>query len=385
MILEVSASGFSVETAGGGERYFSGLAEYLESQGVGISWASIPKKSIGKNFSIGSHGEIHANIAGILHKTNPIPTLKTIMDMKVFMSRFENEINIIHIHNFRTISGALWTILSKFAKKRRDIKMILTDHGSMFAPFPRYLIKDFDYYAPVCELSNSYLQKLMPKPFQIVRTFVTDDFIKLNLNKTFEDRNIDILFVGRILPVKGIDKILDLGETLKNSGFNDIQIRIAGNPFNQAYFEKLKNMINAKNLSSNVKILTGVNDNGIIELYNSSRLFVHLGSETDIYGRRYAYPELSPIVLLEALSFGLPIISTKTHSTAIEANLGGGEVFVVEPNDHDKIFNLAKKILEDRVTWNKISSKNREYVINERTLSKIGAEFLKFINSIMEE
>ncbi|MEM3265608.1 MAG: glycosyltransferase, partial [Thermoplasmata archaeon] len=354
-------------------------------QGVGISWASIPKKSIGKNFSIGSHGEIHANIAGILHKTNPIPTLKTIMDMKVFMSRFENEINIIHIHNFRTISGALWTILSKFAKKRRDIKMILTDHGSMFAPFPRYLIKDFDYYAPVCELSNSYLQKLMPKPFQIVRTFVTDDFIKLNLNKTFEDRNIDILFVGRILPVKGIDKILDLGETLKNSGFNDIQIRIAGNPFNQAYFKKLKNMINAKNLSANVKILTGVNDYGIIELYNSSRLFVHLGSETDIYGRRYAYPELSPIVLLEALSFGLPIISTKTHSTAIEANLGGGEVFVVEPNDHDKIFNLAKKILEDRVTWNKISSKNREYVINERTLSKIGAEFLKFINSIMEE
>ena len=132
MILEISASGFSIDTPGGGERYFSGLAEYLQSQGIGISWSSTPKKAISQNFSIGCHGTIHSNIPGIIHKTNPIPTLKTIIDIKEFLSKMENEISTIHIHNFRTMSGALWTILSKFVKKRRNAKMILTDHGSMF-------------------------------------------------------------------------------------------------------------------------------------------------------------------------------------------------------------------------------------------------------------
>lgn len=385
MILEVSASGFSPETSGGGERYFSGLAEYLESQGLGISWSSVPKKALSQKFSVGNHGLIHSNVPGILHKTNPIPTLKTIIDIKNFLSKKENEISVIHIHNFRTMSGALWTLLSKLAKRKRNIKLVLTDHGSMFAPFPRYLIRDFDYYAPVSELSNAYLQNLMPKPFEIVRSFVRDDFIKSDLKRTYEERDIDILFVGRIAPWKGIERTLYLGEGLKKSGLSDLQIRVAGNPVSLAYFEKLKGMIKDKDLSTNVKILTGLDDIGIIELYNSSKLFVHLGSDVDIYGTKYAYPELSSSSLIEALGFGLPVLSTRTIPAANEANSGGGIVFEVEPNDFNNHLKLTKEILEDRDAWNKISSKNREYIINERTLSKVGERFLKFIDSIVEK
>lgn len=385
MILEVSASGFSPETSGGGERYFSGLAHYLESEGVGISWSSAPRKSLSQNFSIGCHETIHANVPGILHKTNPIPTLMTLIDIKDFLSKNENEISVIHIHNFRTMSGTLWTVMSKLAKRKSKLKLILTDHGSMFAPFPKYLVRDFDYYAPVSELSNSYLQKLMPKPFEIVRSFVRDDFIRSHLNKTFEGRDIDILFVGRIAPWKGIERILYLGEGLKKSGFRDLQIRIVGNPVSQAYFEKLKNIIKEKNLSTNIKILTGVDDLGIIDLYNTSKLFVHLGSEVDIYGKKYAYPELSSSSLIEALSFGLPVMSTKTIPAANEANSGGGIVFEVEPNDYGEHLSLAKSVLEDRDFWNKISTKNREYIMNKRTLSKVGEGFLNFINSVVEK
>ena len=385
MILEVSASSFSPETSGGGERFFSGLAHYLESEGVGISWSSAPRKSLSQNFSIGCHGTIHANVPGILHKTNPIPTLMTLIDIKDFLSKNENEISVIHLHNFRTMSGALWTVMSKLAKRKSKLKLILTDHGSMFAPFPKYLVRDFDYYVPVSELSNSYLQKLMPKPFEIVRSFVRDDFIRSHLNKTFEERDIDVLFVGRIAPWKGIERILYLGEGLKKSGFKDLQIRIVGNPVSQAYFEKLKNIIKEKNLSTNIKILTGVDDLGIIDLYNTSKLFVHLGSEVDIYGKKYAYPELSSSSLIEALSFGLPVLSTKTIPAANEANSGGGVVFEVEPNDYGEHLSLAKSVLEDRDFWNKISTKNREYIVNERTLTKVGEGFLNFINSVVEK
>jgi glycosyltransferase involved in cell wall biosynthesis len=381
----VSACDFGFETAGGGERYFSGLAEYLQSKGIGVSWSSTPTKALSHNLSMGSHGEIHANIPGILHKTNPIPTLKTIIEIKGFLAGIENEIDIIHIHNFRTMTGALWAIFSNFSKQRRKIKLILTDHGSMFAPFPQYLIRVFDYYAPVSELSNSYLQKLMPKPFEIVRSFVRDDFIGHNLNKPFEERDIDILFVGRIAPWKGIERILYLGEALKKSGFLDLQVRVVGNPVSQAYFEKLRNMIKEKNLETNIRMLTSINDQGILKLYNSSKLFVHLGSDTDIYGKKYAYPELSSSSMIEALSFGLPVLSTKTIPVANEANRSGGEVMEVEADDYSEHFRFAKKILEDRVTWNKMSSKNRDYIVNERTLSKVGEGFVRFINSIAEK
>ncbi|MEM0134411.1 MAG: glycosyltransferase family 4 protein [Thermoplasmatales archaeon] len=382
MILEVSASGFSKDTSGGGERYFSGLAEYVSSNNVGISWSSTPKRGLGKSFAIGDYGMFHFNIPGILQKTNPIPTIRTLVEIKDILTHSKNKVDVIHIHNYRTMAGAIWTVLSKYIEERNKVKLILTDHGSMFAPFPRYLLRKFDYYAPVSDFSNTYLQNLMPKPSKIIKSFVKDEFLKLNVNKTFEDRVIDILFVGRIAPWKGVERVLYLARTLKENGFRDLNVRIVGNSLGGTYKNALDNIIMENKLSNNVKIVTGTEDRDLINYYNSSKIFVHAGSDIDVYGKKYHNPELSSSSIIEAMSFGLPILATSTIPVVNEANSEGGKVFAIVPGEYKAQAEIAENLLDNKSAWNEIHYINQKYIAAKRTLSHIGKEFLKFVSSI---
>lgn len=110
----------------------------------------------------------------------------------------------------------------------------------------------------------------------------------------FRKRNL--LFLSRLHPVKGIYELLEAWRTLNPAGW---VLNIAG-PDEDGNLIKIKNFIAIHDLENSINILGPADDDMKSHLYSHADLFV-LPSHSENFG----------IVILEALSFGLPVITTK--------------------------------------------------------------------------
>lgn len=108
-----------------------------------------------------------------------------------------------------------------------------------------------------------------------------------------EHRKFTICHVGRLNPVKRQDRIIDVAHELKHRGF-DFEVWIVGEG---QCGEKLKNLVNEKNLQENVKFM-GFKSNPYPYMRNSD-VFL-LTSDAEGY----------PVVICESLTMGVPVVST---------------------------------------------------------------------------
>jgi len=140
----------------------------------------------------------------------------------------------------------------------------------------------------------------------------------------------ELLFVGRIDPVKNLEKIVDLAMELKNeeSGF---RFKIVGDPGenNKKYLFFIKRLIKDKKVEGNFKFFGGVPNKQLPQYYNQASFFVDFSS---IYGINKT--------LLEAMACGcIPI----TNQTTIKLFLGSysNDIFVQSVDEaKNKILDL---------------------------------------------
>lgn len=108
-----------------------------------------------------------------------------------------------------------------------------------------------------------------------------------------EHKKFTICHVGRLNPVKRQERIIDVAHELRHRGL-DFEVWIVGDG---QCGEKLKNLVNEKNLQENVKFM-GFQSNPYPYIKNAD-IFL-LTSEAEGY----------PIVICESLTLGVPVIST---------------------------------------------------------------------------
>lgn len=108
-----------------------------------------------------------------------------------------------------------------------------------------------------------------------------------------------ILFLSRIHPKKGIEILIDAWEAINISLRRDWEIEIAGNGESE-YIESLEQKILSSSLQDEIKIIGPKFGLDKIKCYHSADLFV-LPTYSENFG----------IVIAEALSCGLPVITTK--------------------------------------------------------------------------
>jgi glycosyltransferase involved in cell wall biosynthesis len=108
-----------------------------------------------------------------------------------------------------------------------------------------------------------------------------------------------VLFVGRLLPHKGVDRVL---ESLPP----DIPMEVIGRPYDPKFFELLKSLAVGKQ----VTFRTDVDDRGLVEAYRRARCVVLPSLYRDRYGNETTIPELMGQTLLEGMSTGIPGLCT---------------------------------------------------------------------------
>jgi glycosyltransferase involved in cell wall biosynthesis len=170
---------------------------------------------------------------------------------------------------------------------------------------------------------------------------------------------LNLLFVGRFASNKGIHILLEVIKELNDSGYEDkIVYNLAGKgPLWSHYSDNFK--------FKNVKYLGFVSDAQLLDLYTKNDLFI--------------LPTLfegMPTVVLEAMSYSLPIIVTEVGATSELVNSSNG--FLIKKNDVKALkeaivtfYNLPKsekaalgkgslQIAKNNFTWEIVANKHIE-------------------------
>jgi glycosyltransferase involved in cell wall biosynthesis len=134
-------------------------------------------------------------------------------------------------------------------------------------------------------------------------------------------RDGSVLFVGRILPHKGIHHLI---EALPHG----MRLRIIGQPYHADYLARLKDMARSKEVAFD----HGCTDEELVGAYRAALCVVLPSVYRDLYGKESKVPELLGQALLEAMACGTPAICTDVASMP-EVVRDGVTGFVVPPYD----------------------------------------------------
>jgi len=223
----------------------------------------------------------------------------------IFTSLFKN-FHLIHAHFAYPIG-----FLTLFTKLIRRKKMVLTIHGSdINAPntnnlIPHLLIKFTLHHSNMIIAVSQDLKLKIIKKFGVSKDKIS--VIDMGFNpkifypknpSNIENNNIfNILFVGRLIPVKGVNFLIDaLSNIKKSTGFN-FKCNIVGTGKEKEFYEK---MGVENSIKDQIEFLGMKTQPEIAELMRNSDV-VTIPSIVEGFG----------LVAVESLACGTPIIASK--------------------------------------------------------------------------
>jgi glycogen synthase len=205
-------------------------------------------------------------------------------------------------------------------------------------------------------ISNAILQKTM-KDFgptdanaAVAYLGVRDETPRFKRTRSANDDTLRILCVGRLEPRKGTDLLLEAAEKVCQN-FSNVQFVLVGNDSNHGTSASYQNIFQqrAPHLVRDKKVVFvgSVTDEELYAEYANADIFV-LPSRFESFG----------LVLLEAMSFGLPVIGAAIGGME-EIVRDGENGLLMEPGSADSLAEKLAILLQDHSLRKKMSENSR--------------------------
>lgn len=167
------------------------------------------------------------------------------------------------------------------------------------------------------------------------------------------------LFVGRLLPHKGVD-------VLVRAVNPDTTTWLVGTEAVPRYREDLERFA----IGKRVEFLSGLDDAAVIERYRRASVLVLPSVYRTLYGDETPVPELLGQTLIEAMACGTPVIGSNVASLPeiIEDGVTG---FLVPPNDPDALNERIQWLLADAARAAEMGRRARERVLARFTWNAV--------------
>jgi colanic acid/amylovoran biosynthesis glycosyltransferase len=164
-----------------------------------------------------------------------------------------------------------------------------------------------------------------------------------------------VLCVGRLVPAKGQALLVEASARLRASGCAHQLVLVGTGPDEAFLREKI-----AKEGLDHVIMPGGMNQQGVRAEYRRADLFV-LAS----------FAEGVPVVLMEAMACGIPVISTRITGIPelIEDGVSG---LLVPPGDADALASAIRRLIEDLELRKAVVAAGREKVVANYNLAESG-------------
>lgn len=221
----------------------------------------------------------------------------------------------------------------------------------LYHVFSKYVLKNADANLVHGTTQKEYCMKLgIPEEKIFVFHIQSRDFKDIvTKNKIRKDKEKVILFVGRLNKQKGIFYLLKSFKRIENEIKNS-ELWLVGEGRDEEYFKELTNELELKN----VKFYGHIKTRDLANFYKAADVFV-LPS--------YIYKGIIEgwgLVLNEAASMGLPIISTDAVGARKDLVKDGENGFIIKNGDEFELYKSIKKILLDDEMRKRMSKKSRK-------------------------
>jgi colanic acid/amylovoran biosynthesis glycosyltransferase len=261
-------------------------------------------------------------------------------------------------------------------------KIVTTFHGYDLTSYIRKkniriyekLFESGDLFLPISNRWKKKLIQLGCKKDKIIVHRMGVDSTKISYSKHIrkEGQPIRILSVGRLVEKKGINfGIQAVAKTINR--ISNIEYLIAGDgPLR----EDLTKQINMLNLGHKIKLLGYMRQEKIFKLMSRADIFL-APSVTSKSGDQ----EGIPVVLMEAMAHGLPIISTY-HSGIPELIINGCTGFLVKEGDINEIAEKIEFLICNPKIARKISLEGRKNIEKEYAINRLNDNLIAIYQNI---
>jgi len=224
--------------------------------------------------------------------------------------------DVVHCHQQHVLASSLAALVCRVSRRR----VFVTDMGGGGWDISAYVSTDRLYHGHlhISEYSrNIYRQKDKRWAHVIMggvdtKKFSADEFVK---------RDGTVLFVGRLLPQKGVNDLV-------NAVSPDMPLEVIGRPSDSRYVQDLRALAAGKK----VTFRHDCDDAALVHAYRKALCVVLPSVYKTMYGQETKVPELLGLALLEGMACSAPAICTNVASLpeVVEDGVTG---FVVPPND----------------------------------------------------
>jgi glycosyltransferase involved in cell wall biosynthesis len=344
---------------GGGERYPLNLAR-------GLVRASRGKSRV-KLVSFGNAARLQVLEPGLMLqvlKVNGTP----IQPLDVVSWQLPAAIadaDIVHIHQaFTRFSEA-----ALLAARQQQRWTCITDHGGHTSTVGVQAgsIELADRVICYSDFGASLFDTQVP--IEMVKGGVDEDFFTPPPEPSLSRDHV--LFVGRLLPHKGVDVLLQhLPEGLP--------LVICGRRHHDEYFQYLLSLAKGKR----VEFVTDANDETVRDLYRRAVATVLPSVYRDCYGNNYLAPELMGFTLSESMACGTPAICSRVGAMPEFVEHGATGFVFDEPH---QLSDYLELLASNPQTVGEMGAEARRAVEEKFGLRVVAAKTLEIYHSLLDQ
>ena len=300
---------------GGAERYALELARYMADE--------LPTRIVvfGDQDDTQRIGQLEVRVLGPAHyvqgqRSNPI-TASLLSEIRWA--------DVVHCHQQHIVASSLASLTCRLTGRRVYVSDLGGGGWGLFSRIPTD--RWYHGHLHISEYSRTVFGH-SGKPWAHViyggvdtKKFMPDDSV---------EKDGSVLFVGRLLPHKGVDDLIKAVPA-------DVPLEIIGRPYDDRYCDDLHKLAEGKQ----VTFRYGCDDEALVNAYRRASCIVLPSVYRNMYGQETSVPELLGQTLLEGMACGTPAICTQVASMpeVVQEQVTG---FVTPPNDPES---LREKIL----------------------------------------
>lgn len=274
---------------------------------------------------------------------------------------FHPEIKIVHVQG--SVGASFWRkaifiYVAKFFHK----KVVWHMHAGRFAVFyqqHRYAVRKVVNKSDVIIALSEYWKEYFKNEFSTKRVEIIKNVISAPKAHKQQTSYFTLLFLGLLGKNKGIYDLLECIWDHKVEFQGKLKLYIGGN----GEIEHVKQLIKEYGIADIVIFEGWVSGDKKIELLNKSDAYI-----------LPSYKEGLPISILEAMSYGMPIISTPVGGIP-EIVSNGENGYLVEPGNKEDIYKAIISLLNDSDLRNRMGSVS---------LSRVGEHLPEYVEKQLE-
>ena len=195
---------------------------------------------------------------------------------------------------------------------------------------------------------------------------MTVDIEKYRLDRperTMENRAFNLLFVGRVVKLKGLELLLPIIKTLSGN----VRLIIAGDG---PELPAVRQLASELGITERIEFKGYVEGEALRNCYRQADAFI-LPTKNDCYG----------LVILEAMCAGLPVISSKYADGAPDLIEEGVTGFIVDPYDPVQLKDAVTALINDPQKAETMGRSGRERS-EQFSFEKVSKGFREAVQSV---